>query len=195
MRRWLAARPATEMRRGLALEEEALLQHGGELGRAVGVEVLVVAFALAGQQRVEGVVSVVVPLRVEGPGGAQMARGVALVLAILELRVPVLAAPFGREVEQLPQRPGHVDMARVLASLRPGEQHLGVKEMADLAVAPMTKVLREDTELLARVLTAIPMGRRGGIQDVSDAVCFLASDAAAYMTGETIDIDGAVTME
>jgi 3-oxoacyl-[acyl-carrier protein] reductase len=69
------------------------------------------------------------------------------------------------------------------------------------AVAPgamdteMTKVLRDDEELLARVLTAIPMGRRGEIQDVSDAVCFLASDAAAYMTGETIDIDGGVTME
>jgi NAD(P)-dependent dehydrogenase (short-subunit alcohol dehydrogenase family) len=69
------------------------------------------------------------------------------------------------------------------------------------AVAPgamdteMTKVLRDDEELLARVLAAIPMGRRGGIQDVADAVCFLASDLAGYLTGETIDIDGGVTME
>jgi 3-oxoacyl-[acyl-carrier protein] reductase len=69
------------------------------------------------------------------------------------------------------------------------------------AVAPgaidteMTKVLRDDQELLARVLAAIPMGRRGEIQEVSDAVCFLASDLAAYMTGETIDVDGGVTME
>jgi 3-oxoacyl-[acyl-carrier protein] reductase len=69
------------------------------------------------------------------------------------------------------------------------------------AVAPgamdteMTKVLRDDEELLARVLAAIPMGRRGEIQDVSDAVCFLASDRAAYLTGETIDVDGGVTME
>jgi 3-oxoacyl-[acyl-carrier protein] reductase len=69
------------------------------------------------------------------------------------------------------------------------------------AVAPgamdteMTKVLRDDQELLARVLAAIPMGRRGEIQDVSDAVCFLASDRAAYLTGETIDVDGGVTME
>jgi 3-oxoacyl-[acyl-carrier protein] reductase len=69
------------------------------------------------------------------------------------------------------------------------------------AVAPgamdteMTKVLRENDELLARVLAAIPMGRRGEIQDVSDAVCFLASDLAGYMTGETIDVDGGVTME
>jgi 3-oxoacyl-[acyl-carrier protein] reductase len=69
------------------------------------------------------------------------------------------------------------------------------------AVAPgamdteMTKILRDDEELLARVVSAIPMGRRGEIQDVADAVCFLASDLAGYMTGETIDVDGGVTME
>ena len=69
------------------------------------------------------------------------------------------------------------------------------------AVAPgamdteMTKVLRDDPELLARVVGQIPMGRRGEIQDVADAVCFLASDLAAYVTGETIDVDGGVTME
>jgi NAD(P)-dependent dehydrogenase (short-subunit alcohol dehydrogenase family) len=69
------------------------------------------------------------------------------------------------------------------------------------AVAPgamdteMTKVLRTDSELLARVLAAVPMGRRGTIQDVADAVLFLASDLAGYITGETIDVDGGVMME
>jgi len=69
------------------------------------------------------------------------------------------------------------------------------------AVAPgamdteMTRRLREDEQLLAQVVAAIPMGYRGSIQDVADAVCFLASDLASYVTGETIDVDGGVMME
>ena len=69
------------------------------------------------------------------------------------------------------------------------------------AVAPgamdteMTKVLREDPELLARVLSVVPMGERGTIQDVADAVVFLCSEGASYLTGETIDVDGGVMME
>ena len=69
------------------------------------------------------------------------------------------------------------------------------------AVAPgamdteMTKVLREDAALLAQVLSAIPLGERGTIQDVADAVSFLCSEAASYLTGETIDVDGGVLME
>jgi len=69
------------------------------------------------------------------------------------------------------------------------------------AVAPggmdteMTKRLRDDPELLAKVEAAIPMGRRGTSEDVVDAVCFLATDLAAYLTGETINVDGGVMME
>jgi len=69
------------------------------------------------------------------------------------------------------------------------------------AVAPgamdteMTRVLREDEELLARVLATIPLARRGVIQDVADAVCFLCTDPAGYVTGETINLDGGVMME
>jgi NAD(P)-dependent dehydrogenase (short-subunit alcohol dehydrogenase family) len=69
------------------------------------------------------------------------------------------------------------------------------------AVAPgamdteMTKLLREDEELLARVLATIPLGRRGVIQDVADAVTFLCTEPAGYVTGETINLDGGVMME
>jgi 3-oxoacyl-[acyl-carrier protein] reductase len=41
-----------------------------------------------------------------------------------------------------------------------------------------------------RMLSAIPMGRFGTAQDVGYAVRFLASPEAAYMTGQTLVIDG-----
>ena len=69
------------------------------------------------------------------------------------------------------------------------------------AVAPgamdteMTKALRDDEELLTRVLATIPLGRRGVIQDVADAVCFLCTDLAGYLTGETLNLDGGLMME
>ena len=59
----------------------------------------------------------------------------------------------------------------------------------------LTKALREDADLLARVLAAIPLGERGTIQDAADAVVFLCSESASYLTGETIDVDGGVMME
>lgn len=37
---------------------------------------------------------------------------------------------------------------------------------------------------------AVPLGRMGVPQDVARAVCFLASDLSAYMTAQTIGVDG-----
>jgi len=39
-------------------------------------------------------------------------------------------------------------------------------------------------------LTNIPLGRMGSPEDVAEVVAFLASDAAAYLTGATIDVGG-----
>lgn len=44
------------------------------------------------------------------------------------------------------------------------------------------------------ILNTIPLGRVGDPQDVANLVCFLASDAAAYMTGQTIAVDGGMVM-
>jgi NAD(P)-dependent dehydrogenase (short-subunit alcohol dehydrogenase family) len=45
-------------------------------------------------------------------------------------------------------------------------------------------------EMVAAELAQVPMGRFGTGEDVAGLVAFLASDDAAYLTGQTINIDG-----
>lgn len=40
----------------------------------------------------------------------------------------------------------------------------------------------------------IPLGRIGQAKDVASAVCFLASDEAGYITGQTLTVDGGMVM-
>lgn len=42
--------------------------------------------------------------------------------------------------------------------------------------------------------SGIPMKRRGKPEDVANAICFLASDDASYITGEVIKVDGGMAM-
>jgi len=66
------------------------------------------------------------------------------------------------------------------------------------AVAPgyietaMTHVLSED--LRTRMLASIPLDRAGTAEDIAHAVAFLASDAAAYITGHVLDVNGGMFM-
>ncbi len=55
---------------------------------------------------------------------------------------------------------------------------------------PMTRALQSDPERSAKVLDRVPLHRWGEPHEVAGVVVFLASDAAAYVTGCTIPIDG-----
>lgn len=54
----------------------------------------------------------------------------------------------------------------------------------------MTRIVREDPALLDSVSKQIPLGRLGDPDDIGKVVALLVSDACAYMTGNTIVVDG-----
>ncbi|WP_028224074.1 SDR family oxidoreductase [Paraburkholderia ferrariae] len=51
-----------------------------------------------------------------------------------------------------------------------------------------------DAALNARIARSVPLGRLGEPADIAGAMLYLASDAAAYVTGQTIVVDGGATL-
>jgi 3-oxoacyl-[acyl-carrier protein] reductase len=76
-------------------------------------------------------------------------------------------------------------------------KELGSRNITVNAVAPgfitteMTAGLPEDIK--EKMLAQIPLRRFGGPEEIAELVAFLASDAAAYITGQTITVDGGMT--
>ncbi len=58
--------------------------------------------------------------------------------------------------------------------------------------SPMTDALNEKQR--ETILTQVPAGRLGSGAEVAAAVCFLASDEAAYVTGQTLHVNGGMAM-
>ncbi|MFZ1876270.1 MAG: SDR family oxidoreductase, partial [Nitrososphaeraceae archaeon] len=55
-------------------------------------------------------------------------------------------------------------------------------------------LLDENDKARQKTLTQIPMGRIGSADEVANAVEFLASDKASYITGTTLFVDGGMTL-
>lgn len=66
------------------------------------------------------------------------------------------------------------------------------------AVAPglmdTTMIQSVPEELLGQMIARIPMRRTGQPEELANTIAFLASDAASYITGQTIHLDGGATV-
>jgi 3-oxoacyl-[acyl-carrier protein] reductase len=98
--------------------------------------------------------------------------------------------------------PGQVNYASSKAGLvgmaRSITRELGGRGITANVVAPgfietdMTAALPEERQATYR--EAIPAGRFGSVSDVADAVVFLASEQAGYISGAVLPVDGGLGM-
>jgi glucose 1-dehydrogenase len=61
-------------------------------------------------------------------------------------------------------------------------------------VTPINRAWVDDPEKRAMVTSHIPMGRAGEAEEMAAATAFLLSDEAAYITGQTLFVDGGLTL-
>jgi 3-oxoacyl-[acyl-carrier protein] reductase len=96
------------------------------------------------------------------------------------------------QVNYAASKAGLVGLARSLA------RELGSRGITANVVAPgfietdMTAVLSD--ELVKKYTDQIPLGRLGTVDDIAATIEFLASDAAGYITGALIPVDGGLGM-
>ena len=87
---------------------------------------------------------------------------------------------------------GLIGMTKSLA------REIGSRGIRVNAIAPgyirteMTEVLPE--EVKEGILNQVPLKRMGEVEDIAEAVAFLASDKSTYITGQTLQVDGGMGM-
>ena len=87
---------------------------------------------------------------------------------------------------------GLISMTKCIA------QELATRGITANCIAPgfiktaMTDALSDDVR--AQLLKEVPMGRLGTAEDIANVCTFLASDEAAYITGQTINVNGGMAM-
>lgn len=111
---------------------------------------------------------------------------------IINITSVVASAGNPGQMNYAAAKAGVEGMTRALA------REIGSRNITVNSVAPgfidtdMTKALGEDQH--TALLTQIPLGRLGQPEDIAAAVAFLASPAAAYITGTTLHVNGGMYM-
>ena len=89
---------------------------------------------------------------------------------------------------------GIIQMTRMLA-IEWAPLGIRVNAIAPATVlTPSREKLLADPEARKRMLARIPLGRFPAADEIAEAVCYLASDAARSITGQTLVVDGGVTV-
>lgn len=88
--------------------------------------------------------------------------------------------------------------AGVIGMTKTAAKELAARGIRVNAVAPgfietsMTDVIPE--KIRENMIHSVPLGRMGQAEDVANAVCFLASEEASYITGQVLKVDGGMVM-
>ena len=137
------------------------LQYGGQFLAKRGGGAIVSTASIA------GLVGLVTPMEL-GEGAFAQPGGVAYIAskhAVVGMtkQFAIAYAPYGVRVNAV--APGYIE-------------------------TPMTEMIRDDSVIQAEFESLHPMGRLGRPEEIADAVVFLSSDRASFITGHTLPVDG-----
>ena len=88
--------------------------------------------------------------------------------------------------------------AGIIGLTKSAARELASRNITVNAIAPgfidtdMTAVLSDNVK--EGILAQIPMRRFGSVKDIAETAAFLASDKAAYITGQVIQVNGGMAM-
>ena len=152
------------------------------------------------------------PWTIHAPGSLRLAESRFLTAPPVVSDAQVAAAEHGRIIA-ISSFVAHVFRPDVVAfpataAAKAGMEALSRALAADLAASGVTVncvapgFIEKDAdghaavprERMAKVAESIPMGRYGKTAEVAATIAFLASPAASYITGQTIHVNGGVTL-
>lgn len=120
---------------------------------------------------------------------------------------PMMKQRYGRiinisSVVGVTGNPGQVNYtaakAGVIGMTKSAARELSSRGITVNCIAPgfidtdMTRELSD--EVRSELIKGIPLGELGRAEDIANAAVFLASEGAAYMTGQTLHVDGGMYM-
>ncbi|MBE7025560.1 MAG: SDR family oxidoreductase [Ruminococcaceae bacterium] len=113
--------------------------------------------------------------------------------AIINISSIVGLVPLRNQCSFAAAKAAVINLTKAMA-LEMAEKHIRVNAIAPGTVGiAVTNELWKDNSAMAGLLSHIPQGRQGRPEEIANAVLFMASDAASYITGTVLPVDGGWT--
>ena len=118
-------------------------------------------------------------------------RTLAIIVLLVLCDGLVVSASYGGSFVSLVEVVNHTKFTRVMA-LALADRGMRVNAVAPGTIATelAAKAVLTSDEARLKIMSRTPMKRLGEPSEVADVVAWLASDAASYVTGEIVTVDG-----
>lgn len=113
--------------------------------------------------------------------------------AIVNVSSQLAVAPTGARASYVSSKAGVIGLTRSLAA--EWAPRIRVNAVAPgVTRTPMIETIEQDEATRRGFIEKIPLGRFAEPEEIANAILFLASDAASYVTGQTLIVDGGYTI-